>query len=104
MILCLEAPQNPHFDRMLWGLDRAGLLHGIHGVAIGDLTGLDPSVAEPGRDQAVTVIRERLGGVGVPILGGLPFGHRADQVCLPLGVTATLDTYAGTLTAASPVC
>jgi muramoyltetrapeptide carboxypeptidase len=104
VILCLEGPQNPHFDRMLWGLLRAGLLDGIRGVAIGDLTGLDPAVAEPGPDQAVAVVRERLGGLGVPILGGLPFGHRADQVCLPLGVTATMDTYAGTLTAESPVC
>lgn len=104
VILCLEGPQNPHFDRMLWGLLRAGVLDGIRGFAIGDLPGMDPGVAEPGPDQAVTVIRERLSGLGVPILGGLPFGHREDQVCLPLGVAATLDTYAGTLTAESPVC
>jgi muramoyltetrapeptide carboxypeptidase len=104
VILCLEGPQNPHFDRMLWGMLRAGLLDGIRGVAIGDLTGLDPSIAEPGPDQVVTVIRERLGGLGVPILGGLPFGHVADQVCLPVGVDATLDADAGTLTADSAVC
>jgi muramoyltetrapeptide carboxypeptidase len=102
-ILCLEGPQNPHFDRMLWGMLRAGVFDGIRGFAIGDLAGLDPSVAEPGPDEAVTVIRERLGGLGVPILGGLPFGHTTDQVCLPLGVPATLDTYAGTLTAESAV-
>lgn len=102
-ILCLEGPQNPHFDRMLWGMARAGVLDGIRGFAIGDLAGLDPSVAEPGPDAAVTVIRERLGGLGVPVLGGLPFGHTEDQVCLPLGVPATLDTYAGSLTAESPV-
>jgi muramoyltetrapeptide carboxypeptidase len=104
VILCLEGPQNPHFDRMLWGMLRSGVLDGIRGFAIGDLSGLDPGVAEPGPDQAEAVIRERLGGLGVPILGGLPFGHREDQVCLPLGVTATMDTYAGTLTAESPVC
>ncbi|MEJ3750218.1 LD-carboxypeptidase [Actinomycetes bacterium KLBMP 9797] len=103
-ILCLEGPQNPHFDRMLWGMLRAGLLDGIRGFAIGDLAGLDPSVAEPGPDQAMTVIRERLGGLGVPILGGLPFGHREDQLCLPLGVEATLDAHAGSLTADSAVC
>ncbi|WP_433604778.1 S66 peptidase family protein [Dactylosporangium sp. CA-139114] len=104
VILCLEGPQNPHFDRMLWGMLRAGRLDGTAGFAIGDLTGLDPGVAEPGPDHAVTVIRRRLGGLGVPILGGLPFGHTEDQVCLPVGVPATLDTYAGTLTAASAVC
>jgi len=63
-----------------------------------------PSVAEPGPAAAVTVIRERLGGLGVPILGGLPVGHAEDQVWLPLGVPATLDTYAGTPTAESVVC
>jgi muramoyltetrapeptide carboxypeptidase len=104
VILCLEGPQNPHFDRLLWGMLRAGVLDGIRGFAIGDLPGLDPDVDQPDPDQAVTVIRERLGGLGVPILGGLPFGHRADQICLPLGVTATMDTHAGTLTAESPVC
>ncbi|MEU4165015.1 LD-carboxypeptidase [Actinoplanes sp. NPDC026670] len=103
VILCLEGPQNPHFDRMLWGMLRAGLLDGIRGVAVGDLIGLDPSVAEPGPDQAVAVIRTRLGGLGVPILGGLPFGHVADQVCLPVGVQATIDTDAGTLTAGAVV-
>lgn len=103
VILCLEGPQNPHFDRMLWGMLRAGLLDGIRGVAVGDLTGLDPSVAEPGPDQAVAVIRTRLGGLGVPILGGLPFGHVADQVCLPVGVHATIDTDAGTLSAGAVV-
>jgi muramoyltetrapeptide carboxypeptidase len=103
VILCLEGPQNPHLDRMLWGMRRAGVLDGIAGFAIGDLTGLDPSVAEPGPDQAVAVIRERLGGLGVPILAGLPFGHTEDQVCMPVGVPATLDTYAGTLTAESAV-
>lgn len=46
-VLCLEGPQNPHFDGILWGMRRAGLLDGIAGFAIGDLTGLDPSVAEP---------------------------------------------------------
>lgn len=104
VMLCLEGPQNPHFDRMLWGMSRAGLLDGIRGVAIGDLTGLEPSVAEPGPDQVVAVVCERLGGLGVPILGGLPFGHVADQVCLPVGVDATLDAHAGTLTADSAVC
>jgi muramoyltetrapeptide carboxypeptidase len=65
---------------------------------------MPPSVAEPGPDQAVTVIRARLGSLKVPILGGLPFGHTEDQVCLPIGVAATLDTFAGTLTADSAVC
>ena len=103
-ILCLEGAQNPHFDRFLWGLLRSGVLNGIRGFAIGHLTGLDPEVATPGPESAVTVLRDRIAGLGVPVLGGLPFGHMDDQVCLPLGTTATIDTAAGTLTAESAVC
>jgi muramoyltetrapeptide carboxypeptidase len=102
-ILCLEGAQNPHFDRFLWALNRSGVLRGVRGFAIGDLAGLDPDVAGSGPESAVAVLRERIGGLGVPVLGGLPFGHMADQVCLPLGTTATIDTAAGTLTAESAV-
>jgi muramoyltetrapeptide carboxypeptidase len=103
-ILCLEGAQNPHFDRFLWALHRSGALRGVRGFAIGDLAGLDPGVAESGPESAVAVLRDRIGGLGVPVLGGLPFGHMEDQVCLPLGTTATIDTTAGTLTAESAVC
>jgi muramoyltetrapeptide carboxypeptidase len=55
------------------------------------------------------VLQDRLGALGVPVLGGLPAGHggvgddaRPDQYAIPLGTTATLDTTAGTLTA--PPC
>jgi muramoyltetrapeptide carboxypeptidase len=103
-ILFLEGPQNPHFDRFLWGLRRSGLLTGLRGVAVGDLIGADPRVAEPGPDEALRVLRDRLGDLGVPILGGLPAGHVEDQAALPLGTMATVDTEAGTLTVESAVC
>jgi muramoyltetrapeptide carboxypeptidase len=32
------------------------------------------------------------------VLGGLPVGHGADQLTVPVGVPATLDVDAGTLT------
>ena len=85
-------------------LRRSGLLTGLRGVAVGDLTGADPEVAEPGPDEALGVLRDRLGDLGVPILGGLPAGHVEDQAALPLGTMATIDTEAGTLTAESAVC
>ena len=50
--------------------------------------------------------RDRLGTLGVPVLGGLFAGHdlrgadgENDQLALPLGTEATLDTEAGTLVA-----
>ena len=58
------------------------------------------------RWQLADVVADRLGVLGVPVLGGLFAGHDLtgtdggpDQTCLPLGSLATLDTEAGTLTA-----
>jgi muramoyltetrapeptide carboxypeptidase len=108
-ILCLEGAQNAGevtgLDRALVHLLRSGALQGVRGIAIGDLAGLDPTIAnlEPVRWSAVEVLRRRLGTLGVPILGGLPLGHLPDQVCLPLGTTATIDTTAGTLTVSPAV-
>jgi muramoyltetrapeptide carboxypeptidase len=47
------------------------------------------------------VLAEQLGSLGVPVLGGLSFGHGDQQIALGLGVTATLDATAGTLTVQS---
>jgi muramoyltetrapeptide carboxypeptidase len=108
-ILCLEGAQNAGelsgLDRSLVHLLRSGVLKGVRGIALGDLAGLDPTVADRdfGRWSAVELLRRRLGTLGVPILGGLPFGHLPDQVCLPLGTEATMDTTAGTLTVSPAV-
>ena len=90
-------------DRQLTHLRRAGALDGIAGVALGLFTGFDDH--EDRGWYLLDVLRDRLGDLGVPVLGGLPAGHggigadgRPDQVALALGATATLDTAAGTLT------
>ncbi|HEV7723034.1 MAG TPA: LD-carboxypeptidase [Iamia sp.] len=90
-------------DRQLTHLRRAGSLDGIAGVALGLFTGFD-DYEDRGWDLR-DVLRDRLGDLGVPVLGGLPAGHGGvgadggpDQVALALGATATLDTEAGTLT------
>jgi muramoyltetrapeptide carboxypeptidase len=108
-ILCLEDHGNAAdaavLDRILHHFIESGSLAGLRGVAIGDLGGLDGSRtgAAPGRTSTVEVYLERLGALGIPVLGGLPFGHLPDQSCMPLGPTATLDTAAGTLTVAAAV-
>ncbi|GAA3724541.1 LD-carboxypeptidase [Plantactinospora mayteni] len=86
-----EAPYS--VDRMLTQLLRVGALDGIAGVAVGQFVN---SVGVAGYDLG-TVLRERLGGLGVPVLGGLPLGHGQDQLTVPLGVKATIDAEAGTL-------
>ena len=48
------------------------------------------------------VLDARLGDLGVPVLYGLPVGHGQTMVTLPLGVQATLDADALTLTIDEP--
>jgi muramoyltetrapeptide carboxypeptidase len=76
-------------DRMLTQLLRSGWFDSVRGVALGSF--VDCGQVEP-------VLRDRLGGLGVPVLGGLPVGHGPEQHTLPLGGDATLDTESGTLT------
>ncbi len=95
-ILLLEEVEEPPYkvDRMLTHLRRAGALGKVAGIAVGQFTrcadGWPVTVAE--------VLTERLGDLGVPVLGGLPVGHGYGQLTVPVGVPATLDVAAGTLT------
>jgi muramoyltetrapeptide carboxypeptidase len=95
-ILLIEDIDEPpySYDRMLTHLRRVGALAGINGVAIGQLVNPGP----PGERDVPAVVRERLGDLGVPILGGLRIGHGNGQLTVPLGVPAVIDTAAGTLT------
>jgi muramoyltetrapeptide carboxypeptidase len=100
-ILLLEDVEEPLYkvDRMLTQLRRAGLLAGLAGVALGQFTrcGDDDSLGIP------EVLSERLTDLGVPVLGGLPVGHGAEPLTVPVGVPATLDAAAGTLTVSPAV-
>jgi muramoyltetrapeptide carboxypeptidase len=88
------------YDRMLTHLIRAGALRRIAGVALGQFTNA-PVVS--GQWSAAQAVQDRLGGLGVPVLGGLRVGHGNGQVTVPLGARATIDTTAGTLTVAAGV-
>lgn len=104
-ILCVEdngcANDAARLDSYLYQLLASGSLDGLRGVAIGDLAGLNATV--PDWQAVVDVCQERLCSLGVPVLAGLPFGHIPNQSCLPLGTIATIDTAAGTITAAPAV-
>jgi muramoyltetrapeptide carboxypeptidase len=95
-ILLLEEVDEPPYkiDRMLTQLRRAGVLRGVAGIAVGQFT----DCADGWAVSVADVLAERLGDLGVPVLGGLPVGHGADQLTVPVGVPATLDVDAGTLT------
>lgn len=81
-------------DRMLTLLTRSGSLDGIAAVALGQFTLKNREKAE----MIVDIVEDHLKPLGLPILGGLPFGHGDNPQTTPIGSTAVLDADAGTLT------
>jgi len=96
-ILIIEAVEMRigQVDRQLTMLRKAGHLDGLAGIAIGQFTKFSPS---SGGLTVIDLLRDHLGPLGVPILGGLPLGHGERPLPTPLGAMATLDASAGTLT------
>jgi len=98
-----EAPYR--IDRGLTQLLGSGALHGVVGVAVGQLEGCEDLRDEPGRPSAYDVFAERLGRLGVPVIMGLPFGHAAERnFPLPFGPRVRLDADNATLLFLEPLC
>ena len=94
-ILVLEDVGEPAYrvDRMLLQLERAGVLDGVSGLALGRFTAVPG-----GKNEALqAVLTEFAIRVGVPAVINLPFGHMEHNCTLPLGTVARLDATAGTL-------
>jgi len=81
-------------DRMLSALRLGGHLRGIAGVAVGAFT--DCSTGPHGVTVEQVLARE-LSELGVPVVGGLPFGHELPNEPLLLGAMAELDADRGCL-------
>lgn len=94
-VLLLEEVAEPPYkvDRMLTHLRRAGALAGLAGIAVGQFTRCEDGWPV----SIVDVLADRLGDLGIPVLGGLPFGHGTGALSLPVGVSGTLDVAGGTL-------
>ena len=67
----------------------------LAGIALGIFS---DCVGPEGSPTVISVCRERLGTLGVPVVYGLSFGHIRDQFTLPLGIRAELDATNSTLT------
>jgi len=79
-------------DRMLTQLIHTGLAQEISGLILGDFSENGP------RDELNDLVHERFVSTSFPILSGAPVGHERRNLTLPLGLPATLDAGAGTLT------
>jgi muramoyltetrapeptide carboxypeptidase len=91
-------------DGILTQLAHAGKLAGVRGVVVGDMEKCDWSDHERGWPRTRTiedVLELHLEPLGVPVLYKLPLGHGKHLAAIPLGVEATLDADARTLTMGS---
>jgi muramoyltetrapeptide carboxypeptidase len=94
-----------YVDGMLTQLTQAGKLDGVAGVVVGDMEKCDWRETRPEWPRTKSledVLEERLDPLGVPVLYQLPLGHGKHLATIPLGVTATLDADARTLTIDEP--
>ncbi|HEX8152845.1 MAG TPA: LD-carboxypeptidase [Thermoanaerobaculia bacterium] len=82
-------------DRMLTQLALGGKFDRIAGFVFGRCT--DCAVKGP-TFSLEEILRDRFGSLKVPAISGLSFGHIEQKLTLPIGVMATLDADARTLT------
>jgi muramoyltetrapeptide carboxypeptidase len=90
-----------HLDQ----LRLAGKLDGIVGIVVGELKDCDWTEERPEapRNRSLEDVLERhLAPLGVPVLYKLPLGHGKHLASMPLGVNATLDADARSLTIDEP--
>ena len=99
---CNTAPIG--IDRALLYLEQVGKLEGVRGIVVGELAGCEwyEHTSSPRSKTLENVLEDRLGGLGIPVLYGLPLGHGASLATLPLGVEATVDAESLTLTIDEP--
>lgn len=101
-ILFLEEVGNKPYrmDRMPGHLLNSGILNPVAGVEVGinhDCHDSSARAAGEFHQSERDVICERLGGLSVPVVMGLPSGHVAPKAIIPLGVKGELDADRGDL-------
>ena len=83
-------------DRMLTQLHQGGKLAAAAAVVVGYCSECPPG--EGASFSFEQILRHWLEPLGVPAMAGLAFGHLPEKLTLPIGLPATVDTEAGTLT------
>ncbi|MFD9498175.1 LD-carboxypeptidase [Streptomyces sp. NPDC060035] len=86
LLVIEDITEDPYrLDGILTRLLRIGALDGISGVACGSWESCGPY------EQVRAVLNDRLGGLGIPVVEELGFGHSPTALTIPLGVPAVLD-------------
>jgi muramoyltetrapeptide carboxypeptidase len=89
-ILFVEEKEEPLYriDRMMTHLRLSGQLKGLVGLIAGTFEGCGDISSING------VLRETVSDLQIPLVSGLPVGHGLENISLPIGVQASLDTEA----------
>ena len=97
-ILFFEEVNEPPYkiDAMLTHIALAGSLKGVRGMALGSFVNCVPKPKHK-ELKLGQVLRDHIGVLGVPALGGMKAGHGRRNWPLPLGARATLDSRRGRL-------
>lgn len=86
LLLIEDIEEEPYrLDRILTQLLRSGWLEGVAGIVLGSWAGCGPY------ETVRALLLDRLGGLGVPIVEELGFGHGPTNLTVPLGVPAVLE-------------
>ena len=97
-----EVGEEPYrVDRMLTQLAQAGILGGVSGSALGVFQRCEAKPGEPSSTLA-EVLESHFLARRQPSMYGMSIGHIPQQLTLPVGVRARLDTAAGTITLLEP--
>ncbi|UOD49298.1 LD-carboxypeptidase [Orrella daihaiensis] len=90
-----DVNEHPYrIERMLLQLAHAGVLAKQKALILGHFTDYKVSAQDRGYDMA-SVIEHIRKTVGIPVITGLPYGHTAAKVTLPIGAKVGLATEAG---------
>jgi len=84
-------------DRMLTQLALGGKFDSVKGVVFGRCSRCPVESITFSLEE---ILRDRFGSMGIPVMYGFAFGHISEKLTLPIGVPATMDADAGTLTIA----
>ncbi|MFG3408683.1 LD-carboxypeptidase [Streptomyces sp. NPDC048142] len=101
LLVIEDTGEKPYrLDGNLTRLLRSGALDGVAGVACGSWRECGPY------EKIRSVLADRLGPLGIPVVEELGFGHSATALTIPLGLPAVLDAPADggrcTLTVEAP--
>lgn len=93
LLLIEDVGEEPYrLDRVLTQLLRSGWLDGVAGIGLGSWARCGPY------EEVRALLLDRLGGLGVPVVEELGFGHGETNLTMPLGVPGVLDADSATLT------